>query len=136
MEGSMARVLIMHSIDALTRARASKRENYPDQEMRHAVAAYLMIALTIEGIGNEIGEAIFGTWEWDRIEKVDTPLKWYLISSAQARTPFDPGGEPLQTVQLLASIRNRIAHPKTIDMGDEIIVRSADGSLRRNVSGS
>jgi hypothetical protein len=135
MRASIARVIIMHAIDALKRSRQAKHDNYPDEEMRQAVAAYLMIAITIEGIGNEIGEATLSAWEWERLERSETPLKWRIISSADRRTPFNPGGEPLQTVQKLAGIRNRIAHPKTADMGDEIIVRSADGHVRRNVSG-
>lgn len=67
------------------------------------------------------------------MEKSDTPLKWRVISAIIGKNSLDPAAEPLQTVQRLSAIRNRLAHPKILELGAEIIVRSKDGAIRRNV---
>jgi hypothetical protein len=131
---SIAGILVRNAIEYVQRARLAHDERRPDEEVRLCIGANLMIALAIEGIGNEVGEAAFDTWQWRRLEKSDTPLKWYLLSGVGGRRAFEPNKEPLQTVQRLASIRNRIAHPKTEDLGDEMILRTKHGELRRRVS--
>jgi len=133
MKTTIASILVRNAIEYFQQAQLAKTEMRPDDEMRFSISAHLMIALTIEGIGNEVGEVVFEAWVWNRLEKYDTPLKWHFISSFGGRKPFDPGAEPLQTVQRLTFIRNRLAHPKIENFGDEIIVRSENGNIHRNV---
>lgn len=133
MKTTISSVLINNAIEFVKDARISHNSNQPDDELRKSIGAHLMIALAIEGIGNEVGEIVFDNWEWSRIEKTDTPLKWYLISGTFGKKSFEPSKEPLQTIQRLHSIRNRIAHPKIIDLGNEIIIRTRNGKLLRNV---
>lgn len=133
MKTTIAGFLVRNAIEYVERAQAAHSDSHPDQEARFSIGAHLMIALAIEGIGNEVAEVAFDTWSWSRIEKCDTPLKWYLLSGFGGRKTFNPGKEPLQTVQRLTFIRNRLAHPKIEDLGSEIIIRSKDGEIRRNV---
>jgi hypothetical protein len=69
----------------------------------------------------------------DHFDRADTVMKWYLLSGFGGRRAFDLGQEPLQTIQTLVSIRNRIAHPKVEEFGDEVMIRSSSGNLLRNV---
>ena len=133
MKNVLSSSLLGIAIDFVHRARAANAEGRLDQEVEFSIGAQLMIALAIEGVGNGIGEVWFDSWTWDRLEKSDTPLKWRLLSGIESREPFDPGSEPLQTVQRLSTIRNRIAHPKLEDLGTELIIRSEDGEIHRNV---
>lgn len=133
MKTTIASVLISNAIEFIKSAQNSNNNNQPDDELRNSIGAHLMIALAIEGIGNEVGEIVFNSWQWLRIEKTDTPLKWYLISGLFGKKAFEPNKEPLQTIQHLHSIRNRIAHPKIIELGSEIIIRTKNGTLLRNV---
>ena len=89
--------------------------------------------LAIEGIGNEVGEVSLDSWTWRRLERSDTPFKWAILSGLHGRKPFEPGAEPLQTIQRLQSVRNRLVHPKILDFCTELIVRSKDGKVRRRV---
>jgi hypothetical protein len=133
MKSTITSILLRNAIEHVHRAQAAHSEGRVDKEIRLSIDAHLMIALAIEGIGNEVGEVVLDSWLWKRLEKSDTLLKWHIISGVRGRKPFDPGTEPMQTVRRLTSIRNHIAHPKTQDLGDEIIVRSKDGTIRRNV---
>jgi hypothetical protein len=133
MKASITSFLTAQSLESIRNARNAKYENHPNIEVYHCVIGTLMIALALEGFANEVGENTFGNWVWERVERLDTPLKWYFASGDCGRTHFDPSCEPLQTVQRLSKIRNRIAHPKIEDMGEEIIIRSKDGTIQRNV---
>src|SRR5436309_1913310 len=117
MKTSIAGILVANAIDYVEKARTAQDAHLVPEEVHSAIGAHLMIAIAIEGIGNEIGEIAFESWQWKRLERSDTPLKWYFISGVGKRTPFDPSQEPLQTVRHLASIRNRLAHPKIEDLG-------------------
>jgi hypothetical protein len=133
MKATITGWLILNAIDYVRRANDANTQNLPDDEVRFSIGAHLMIALAIEGISNEVGEALFDAWTWERLEKNETVLKWRLLSGLGGRKAFDPGKEPLQSVRHLATVRNEIAHPKVRDGGDEIIVRSKTGDVRRNV---
>jgi hypothetical protein len=50
--------------------------------------------------------------------------------------PFEQGAEPLQVVTQLITARNKIAHPKVHDHGDEHILQDMAGDIQRNVPGS
>jgi hypothetical protein len=133
MKSTIVSILIQNSIEYLNNAYKANNDKKPELEVRSSIGAQLMIALAIEGIVNEIGEVALDNWQWTRIEKTDTPLKWYIISGLFGNKSFQPDKEPLQTIQKLHSIRNHIAHPKIIELGNEIIIRSKDEKLIRNI---
>lgn len=135
MKTTIASVLIRNAIDYAQRAKTANAEADPRQEVCCGVGAHLMLALAIEGIGNEVGQSGLTSSLWNRVEKADTVVKWYLVSGIGDRRPFELSEEPLQTVQHLMAIRNRIAHPKVEDLGDEVIIRSQDGVIIRNAPG-
>jgi hypothetical protein len=134
MKTSIANLLMHNAVDHVKRSLAAEKKRQKYEEICHSIAAHLMAALVLEGIGNEVSEVAFSTWAWKRIEKMDTALKWYILSGLHGSKQFDPSKEPLRTVQHLQKIRNRIAHPKIMDRGKEIIIISKDGKLHRNVS--
>lgn len=133
MKTTIVSVLISNAIEYVRKAKSAKKKSRPDEEVRNSIGAHLMIALAIEGIANEVGEAAFDKWHWSRIEKCDTPLKWYILFGFFGNKLLKQSEEPLQIIQKVTTIRNKIAHPKVIDLGDEIIIRSKKGKLNRNV---
>ena len=56
-------------------------------EIRTAMGAYLMAALSLEGAANEVAKSILTPWAWDRLEKAEPSLKWYLISRFGSSDP-------------------------------------------------
>lgn len=132
MKTTIAIVLLRNAVEYIRQAQTANKKNRPDEEVRCCIGAYVMIAHALEAIINEIGEAAFEEWQWIRLEKTDPTLKWYALSAIVGKQPFDPSKEPLQIIQRLNSIRNRIAHPKVQDLGDDVFVRSKDGRLKRN----
>jgi hypothetical protein len=84
----------------------------------------------MEGAINDVGESHLGTWAWERLEKVDTSLKWFVLSKFISGQSFLPDCEPLSTVNELAKIRNKLAHPKKFQIAKDVIIRHADGTLR------
>lgn len=134
MKTSISSVLMSNAIDHVKLSLSAEKKRKILDEIRHSISAHLMAALVLEGIGNEVSEIAFDTWTWHRIEKIDTSLKWYLLSGLNGRKQFDPSKQPLQVVQKLQSIRNRLVHPKIVDRGKEIIRISKGGKLQRKVS--
>jgi hypothetical protein len=133
MKSTITSMLIRNAINYARQASEANKDSKLDMEIYCSIGAHLMMALAIEGIANEIGEAVLPPSLWSRVEKVDTVVKWYTISGIGDRQHFDLSEEPLQTIQRLVSIRNRIAHPKVEDLGDEIIIKNRKGEVRRNV---
>ena len=104
-------------------------------EVGQCIVAQLLMGLSVEGVANELGEKLFRSWIWERLERQgDAAFKWWILSSHEGRTAFDPSAEPLQTVSALVKIRNALVHPKMLDFGDEIILQHMDGDVTRNVS--
>lgn len=132
MKATIASVLLTNAVEYVRQARAANKKNRPDQEVRCCLGAHVMMAHAMEAIINEIGEWAFEEWQWSRFEKTEPPLKWYVLSAIVGKKPFDPGKEPLQTIQRLNSIRNRIVHPKVQDLGDDVFIRSRIGRLKKN----
>jgi len=132
MNATISSIVIRNAIEYVYKARAANRSKRPDKEVCYSIGAHLMIAIAIEGIGNEIGEAAFGKDKWNRLERRRTVYKWRLLSEINKNKPFSLNKEPLLTVDYINSVRNRIAHPKVVDLGDEIIIRSKNRVLRRN----
>lgn len=112
--------------------RAHDSGNVQD-EVRTSIGAYMFAAFSLEGAASEVCEYLLSKWASERVEKADTSLKWYLISTVVCSEPFDQGQEPLQTVLLLQKIRNRLVHPKPIQLGGDVIICHKDGSMEYNV---
>jgi hypothetical protein len=133
MKVTITGALVQNAIDLVRLSREARHAGNPDDEVRWSIGAHLMISLALEGLANELGEAVYDTWTWERLEKTDTPLKLRFLSGFGGRTPFEPSSEPLQFISELKRTRDRLAHPKPQAAGDEIIVRSKAGEVRRNV---
>ncbi|MFN0158272.1 MAG: hypothetical protein ACKVRP_09410 [Bacteroidota bacterium] len=132
MKTTIASVLVRNAIEHVSRSFAASTQTDIQEEVCNSIGAHLNIALAIEGIGNEIGDACIGASLWNRIEKSDTLVKWYLLSTVEGRRPFAIGEEPLQTIHHLLTVRNRIAHPKVEDFGDEVIIQTQNGTILRS----
>ncbi len=74
-----------------------------------------------------MGEKLMDSWTWNQLEKGSTPLKWRLLSGL--KKGFKPSEEPMQTINKIQRIRNKIAHPKLEDQGKEIITVSESGPI-------
>lgn len=137
---TISRVLPKHALDFLGRAEEAKNEKRPVDEISACMGAHLMIAITVEGIANELGAIVFGGALLDHFDRVDTAMKWYLLSELSGRVAFDFGQEPLQTIQMVVSTRNRIAHPKVENFGgrgdDPHLIRQAPPQRQPRPSGS
>jgi hypothetical protein len=135
MKTTIASLLVRNATEYVKEAEIAHLDSDLQHEASASVGAHLMLALALEAIGNKVGYVAFGGKKglWDRLEKVDTVTKWYILSTVGRRKAFDSGGEPLQPVEYMMKIRNNIAHPKVIEMGDEIIIRSMGGEVHRHV---
>lgn len=134
MKKYISSVLLLIAVDHVKLSLSAEKQRKIVEEIRHSIGAHLMAALVLEGIANEVSEVAFDSWTWKRIEKVETVLKWRMLSGLNGRKPFEPSKEPLQIVQRLQTIRNRLAHPKKEDRGEEFIIQSEGGKLQRKVS--
>jgi hypothetical protein len=126
--------LFEHATRFAELAEKAHQDGWLDTEVKHSLGAHLMCALALEGIINEVGETLLSKWMWERTEKIDTSLKWLVVSQFLEGDPFAPGEEPLQTVADMYKVRNRIVHPKSLSPGDETMVRTRDGRVMRDVS--
>jgi hypothetical protein len=134
MRYTIAGALMRDAIECLKQAQLAHSENCLEDETRFSIGAQSMLALAIESVSSEVGEMIFEPWAWQRLDKYDTPLKWYFISQFDGRKPFDPSTEPLQTVQRLTAIRERIALPRLEDFCDEIMSSSKGLSFNNSIN--
>lgn len=134
MKGTITWALVRNAIESAKRAGAARAKSNVDEEVECCVAVQVMMGMALEGITNEVGHALCSRWLWDRIEKrADVAFKWWFLSGFGKGKQFDPGEKPLQTIEQFRRLRNRIAHPKVEDLGDEIIIRTAQGNLKRYV---
>ena len=131
---TIAPILLQNAIEFIRGANLSKSRSRLDEEIRQCLGTHLMVALALEGVINKVGEVALDSSIWHSLEKSDTILKWYILSGIEGKVPFQLGKEPLQTIKYFYSIRNKIAHPKIEDLGDEIIIGSKNGELKRNVT--
>ncbi len=115
-------------------AQKAHDEGWVPDEARQSLGAHVMCAFVLEGVINEVGESVLSSGIWDKVEKIETSLKWLFVSHYLNGGPFTSGGEPLQTVADLQRVRNRLAHPKAMDLGREGIVRNRDGNVIRQVA--
>jgi len=62
MKTTIAGILLRNAVEYVQRTRTAHARSRPNEEIRFSISAQLMIALAIEGIGNEIGEVAFDKW--------------------------------------------------------------------------
>jgi hypothetical protein len=136
MKGSLTGLIASQAYSHVREAKAARDEKAIDREVSNCVMAQLLLALTVEGVANEVAEVLFPKWPKDRVQSADAAFKWWFLSAHNNRIPFDQSAEPLQTVVELLRLRNHIAHPKVHDFGDELIVQDSQGNLQRNVPGT
>src|SRR3974390_3296326 len=98
MKMTISQVLVRHAVDYLRTARERHKEGYLDEVVVACIGAQLTMAIALEGVANEIADAIFAGWVVERFEQIPPQLKWYILSGWDGRTAFDQSGEPLQTV--------------------------------------
>jgi hypothetical protein len=125
--------LIRNAIDLVRFSHIAHAKGNPDDEVRWSIGAHLMIAIALEGLANEVGETIVDTRTWKELRRASTPEKWRILSHFGGRVELDPKNEPLKSVSELMSLRHGIAHPKQLEGGQEVIVRSSVGRVQRNV---
>lgn len=131
-KATISNLLMEQAKDCLLLAIEHRNLNEIDKEVRLGLNIHLLLGLTLEGIINEIGESLLDKWTWKELEKVNTPLKWRIISGL--KKGFDPSKEPMQTISELHKIRNKIAHPKSEILNSDIIIISDTGEIRKNLS--
>jgi hypothetical protein len=134
MKAYISGLLFENAVQYVDLAFRASSEGKVDDEVRSSLGAHVMAALVVEGAGNEVGETVFATGLWERIERIDPILKWFFVSAMAGPEAFASGKEPLQTVQDLHRIRSKIVHPKAMKLEDELIVRQGNGLIRRNAS--
>ena len=121
-KGSISKLLMTQAKESLLSSIDARDELKIDVEVRLSINVHLLLGISLEGIINEIGEEIMDKWTWEELEKGSTPLKWGIVSGL--KKGFVPSEEPLQTIQKIQKIRNKIAHPKLENQGDEGIAIS------------
>lgn len=131
-KSSIGFLLLHNAFDHSRQCLAAHDEARPRDEVRHSISVHLMCALTLEALGNEAAEVVLDAWALRKIDKTDTPAKWHIVSKIGGKSVFLPSAEPIQSVQRLQAVRNRIAHPKPINLGNDIMIASKNGSLLRN----
>jgi len=133
MKASITNLLFLNALELASHAEKARASGMVQTEIRSSIGTHLMAALALEGAVNEVAETVLGPWVWDRLEKVDTPLKWWIVLGLFSKESLDPGREPIQTIHQLHKLRNRIAHPKLLEQGSDIILRHSDGRIERDV---
>ncbi|NIU00640.1 MAG: hypothetical protein GWN01_06790, partial [Nitrosopumilaceae archaeon] len=72
-------------------------------------------------------------FEWQGIERLPPQMKWFMVSRLIGARPFEKGKEPLNTVKTLQNERNKIVHPKAMQLNQDIIIKDKNGKLERDV---
>jgi len=130
MEGSLTLLLINQALDSLRNSEEAKQSNRLDKEVQESVNNSLLLGLILEGLINEIGYKTLDSWTWKKLERSSTPLKWRIISGL--KKGFEPGQETLQTITKIKKLRDEIAHPKKIDLGNDVYLISDKGKIKIN----
>lgn len=130
-KGTISNLLMEQAKDCLLLAIEHRNSNDINKEVQLGLNIHLLLGITLEGIINEIGDLYIDTWTWSELEKVSTPLKWKIISGL--KKGFDPSKEPMQTISKMQKIRNKIAHPKSENLGSDAIFISETGVIKRNM---
>lgn len=126
-KASIASLLVFQAKNCLDNALSARDKHDIDQELKYCITTHLLLGIALEGVINDIGESHFDSWTWKKLEKNPTPLKWKLI--ADKKSFLDPSKEPLQTIDELYRLRNEIAHPKSKEQGQDIIIISNQGEI-------
>jgi len=85
--------------------------NISDLRRRKLYGAIIFLAFALESFINEVGIEFFPN-EFDAIEKLSTPDKWYLIPRLKSIELFEKGKEPYQSITEIFDYRNKFVHFK------------------------
>jgi hypothetical protein len=132
-KASITKILFKQAIESVSNAINANKINRIDNEVQHSINASLLLGIVLEGLINEIGELKLDKFTWGELERLSTPLKWKIISGLTSSQGFLPSEEPLQSVEKLRGIRNKIAHPKLLEIGNDVIL-SNDEIIKINPS--
>jgi hypothetical protein len=127
----LTKLLFLNASELAAQALEAHRQGLVEKEIRLGIAAHLMAFSSLEAAINEIGENGLEKPLWDCAEKLDTLAKWVIFPRLAGGAQFDPGKEPLQTIEHLKPVRNAIAHPKG-RQGSDVILGHKDGRLQRD----
>uniref|UniRef100_UPI00321683E9 hypothetical protein n=1 Tax=uncultured Draconibacterium sp. TaxID=1573823 RepID=UPI00321683E9 len=126
--------LICQAKNCLDIAIQSKEKKDIESEVQNCINISLLLAIILEGVINDIAEVNLDSWTWKELEKASMPLKWRIISGL--KIAFDPSQEPLQTINKLYKIRNKIVHPKLEDIEDDVLAISEAGEIKQLIKDS
>ena len=121
---TITKILFNQAIESVENALEANKKNEVDKEVQYSINASLLLGIVLEGFINEIGEIKLDKFTWEELEKSSTPLKWRIISGLIKG--FQPGEEPLQTIVTLQKIRNKIVHPKSFNIGNDVILSNKE----------
>jgi hypothetical protein len=136
MKRSITGMIAVQAFSCVREAKSANQEKDHDREVSDCVVGQLLMGLTLEGVANELADRLFPAWPKERLDKADTAFKWWFLSAHNNRVPFEQSAEPLQIVTQLMKARNKIAHPRVHDLGDENILQDMSGNIQRNVPGT
>jgi len=111
--------------ESLALAIDANKENKVSREVQLSININLLLGIAMEGVINELSESLLDKWTYKQLEKATTPLKWKIISSLK-NNGFTADKEPLQTIINLKKIRDEIAHPKSENQGNDVIIASKE----------
>jgi hypothetical protein len=126
---SITRHLFRSACEQVDNSICANKSGQIDDEVRFGISAILLVGVAIEGAINDVGEEHLGKTAWPLLERAQTVLKWFVLSKLLSEEGFLPENEPLKTVQDLKSLRDKIAHPKSMQIDDELIIRLTDGTI-------
>lgn len=127
---TITNLIMEQAYDNLILAIEAYNENKISKEVQLSININLLLGVAMEGVINELSESVLDKWTYKELERSTTPLKWRIVSSLKPNG-FTPGKEPLQTIINLHNLRNEIAHPKTKQQNNDLIISSSE-ILKRN----
>lgn len=102
-------------------AKEAKSKNIVDVEIQNCMSSTLLLGIVLEGIVNELGHNILDTWTYNHFDRSTPQLKWKMISD-KIGLQLNPGSKPLDVIDTIFKIRNRIAHLKPSALENDIIL--------------
>lgn len=121
---SITKILFDQAIESVENALDANKKNDVEKEIQYSLNALLLLGIVLEGFINEIGEIKLDKFTWEELEKSSTPLKWRIISGLIEG--FKPSEEPLQTIVTLQKRRNKIVHPKSFKIENDVILSNKE----------
>jgi len=126
---NQTKILLNQAIESAGDAINAHKVNRVEKEVQYSINVFLLLGIVLEGLINELGEDVIDSFTWKELEKSSTPLKWRIVSAL--KEGFLVSKEPMQTIIELQKIRNKIAHPKSLIVQNDIII-SSQNSIKMN----